>query len=95
MNNDLASLTREVAGIRLILAHLLAHLSYKDLRTISENISQDLSKPGQGLAASADENEKERWAAPYRRVIDQILAQGETLRGRRGSGGQARSRKDP
>jgi hypothetical protein len=93
--SEISSVLREIAAIRVVLVHLLARLNYEDLKSISEDISQDFGEPPTELAAYPEnENDHEAWAAPYRRAMDGILAQAETLRGRRGSRGKTLPQKD-
>jgi hypothetical protein len=87
-------LLHEVSALRTVLAHLLARLSYEDLRAISEDISKDFGPfTPRGMGAQS-EVQRDQWAHPYRTAIDGILAQAERLRGQQGSMGQDSPRKD-
>jgi hypothetical protein len=78
----IVDLSREVAAIRLVLVHILARLSYQELRDISEKVIETLSQPrGVGLGLALTEDEHEAWHVPYREAVDRLLAQAERIRG--------------
>ena len=74
-------LSREVAAIRLVLAHILARLSYEEIRALSEKIIDALSQARVGLGLAMTEEEHEAWHVPYRNAVDRLLAQAESIRG--------------
>jgi hypothetical protein len=71
---------REMAGVRLVLVHLLAHLPNDTLKAISDGADTDFTTledfSGQG---------GEQWMAPYRQVVDEILARAAQIASQRGS----------
>ncbi len=81
MDAQVSTLSDEVAGIRLVLVHLLARLTYDDHKAISETTTEgfDRPRPQHGIGGM-NEDEAELWGAPYRAAVDRILAQSEGLR---------------
>ena len=68
MDDDTRALLREIAGMRLVLVHVLARLPRGELQTISEDIDEELTsldKVGMPIEAAF---------APYRDSVDHIIA---------------------
>ena len=68
---------REMAGMRLVMVHLLAQLPNDTLKAISDGADADFAR-----------NEKlggEQWMAPYRQVVDEILARAAQIASQQGS----------
>jgi hypothetical protein len=83
MNATNPPLLQEVAGMRLVLVHLLARFSTETLKAMSEEISEEIATIEDAVGERG-----ETWMAPYRGAVDDILARAAQI-------SEARERDDP
>jgi hypothetical protein len=79
MAATLDDLATEISAIRLVLVHVMAGLSYEARKNISERISLSFEQPPGGHPFGQSEIDSAPWAAPYRKAIDELLAQAEKI----------------